>query len=56
MYPFKNDKVYLRNCWYVAAAARELDDGPIERMIMDYPVALFRMEDGTATAMRHGDS
>ena len=53
MYPFKNDKVYLRNCWYVAAAARELDDGPIERMIMDYPVALFRMEDGTATAM-HG--
>lgn len=53
MYPFKDDNVYLKNCWYVAAAAEELDDGPIERTIMDYPVALFRMEDGTAAAM-HG--
>jgi len=53
MYPFKNDYVYLKNTWYVAAEAGELDNGPIERTIMDYPVALFRMEDGTAAAM-HG--
>ncbi len=53
MYPFKDDNIYLKNCWYVAAAAQELDNGPIERTIMDYPVALFRMEDGRPTAM-HG--
>lgn len=53
MYPFTDDNVYLKNCWYVAAAARELDGGPIERTIMDNPVALFRLEDGTPTAM-HG--
>lgn len=53
MYPFKDDNVYLKNCWYVAATTEELDNGPVERMIMDYPVALFRMADGRPAAM-HG--
>lgn len=53
MYPFTNDNTYLKNCWYVAATSQELDDGPIERVIMDQPVALFKMADGTPAAM-HG--
>lgn len=53
MYPFRDDNVYLRNCWYVAATAAEIDAGPLERTIMDNPVALFRMEDGRPAAM-HG--
>ncbi|HWI84862.1 MAG TPA: Rieske 2Fe-2S domain-containing protein [Sphingomonas sp.] len=53
MYPFEGDEVYVRNCWYVAAAPFEIADGPIERTIMSSPVALFRMADGTPTAM-HG--
>ncbi|MDR7154358.1 phenylpropionate dioxygenase-like ring-hydroxylating dioxygenase large terminal subunit [Sphingobium xenophagum] len=51
MYPFSGEKSFLRNCWYVAAFADELDAGPIERVIMDEPVALFRMEDGLPAAM-----
>ncbi len=51
MYPFAEGNVYVRNAWYVAAFAEELDDGPIERIIMDEPIALFRMADGKPAAM-----
>jgi phenylpropionate dioxygenase-like ring-hydroxylating dioxygenase large terminal subunit len=51
MYPFRNDNVFLRNCWYVAAFNNELDAGPIERVILDEPVVLFRMADATPAAM-----
>lgn len=53
MYPFDSDETYVRNCWYVAANPSEIAAGPIERTIMDLPVAVFRMADGTPTAM-HG--
>lgn len=53
MYPFSDDNVYVRNCWYVAATAAEIDQGPIERTVMENPVALFRREDGQPAAM-HG--
>lgn len=52
-YPFESDESYVRNCWYVAASPAEIADGPIERMIMDFPVAIFLMADGTPSAM-HG--
>jgi phenylpropionate dioxygenase-like ring-hydroxylating dioxygenase large terminal subunit len=51
MYPFRNDNIFLRNSWYVAAFVDELKDGPVERTIMDEPIALFRMTDGTPAAM-----
>jgi phenylpropionate dioxygenase-like ring-hydroxylating dioxygenase large terminal subunit len=51
MYPFDDGSPFLREAWYVAAFAHELNSGPIERVIMDEPVALFRMGDGTPTAM-----
>lgn len=51
MYPFSGENSFLRNCWYIAAFADELDAGPVERVIMDEPVALFRMADGVPAAM-----
>jgi vanillate O-demethylase monooxygenase subunit len=41
----------LRNRWYVAAWARELDDGPVGRTIMDEPVVFFRGQGGKAAAL-----
>ena len=43
--------MYLRNRWYVAAAAPELDDGPLGRTIMDDPVVFFRTNDGVVAAL-----
>ncbi|MBT5048264.1 MAG: aromatic ring-hydroxylating dioxygenase subunit alpha [Rhodospirillaceae bacterium] len=43
--------MYLRNRWYVAAWARELDDGPVGRTIMDEPIAFFRAKDGKVAAL-----
>lgn len=33
---------YLRNCWYQAAWAYELDAGPLARTLLDTPLLLFR--------------
>jgi len=41
----------LRNAWYVAAWADEIDDGPIERQILGDAVALWRREDGEPAAV-----
>ena len=43
--------MYLRNRWYVAAWARELDEGPVGRTIMDEPVVFFRGADGVVAAL-----
>ncbi len=43
--------MYLRNCWYVAAWAYELADGPLGRTIMDEPVVFFRGADGRVAAL-----
>ncbi len=45
------DTMYLRNRWYVAAWAHELDDGPLGRTILDDPVVLFRAGDGEVAAL-----
>ena len=44
--------MYLRNCWYVAGWTRELDNksGLLARTILDEPVVLCRMGDGTLAA------
>lgn len=52
MYPFETD-AYLRNRWYVVATADEIAEGPIERVVMDEPIAVFRMSNGRPVAM-HG--
>jgi phenylpropionate dioxygenase-like ring-hydroxylating dioxygenase large terminal subunit len=44
---------YLRNCWYMAAWAEDLDPGKtLARTILDIPVVLFRNADGVAQAVR----
>ena len=43
--------MYLRNRWYVAAWAHELDGGPLGRTIMDQPVVFFRTGDGGTAAL-----
>lgn len=42
---------YLRNCWYVAGWADEIDTGPVARTFLEEPVALYRDDDGTAHAI-----
>jgi vanillate O-demethylase monooxygenase subunit len=42
---------YLRNRWYVAARAEELETGPVGRTIMDEPVVLFRGASGRVAAL-----
>lgn len=51
MYPFDGEQVFVRDCSYVAAFSDEVDDGPIERVIMDEPLVMFWMSDGTPAAM-----
>lgn len=42
---------YLRNCWYAAAYPHELEDGPVERKLLDVDIVLFRDEQGTVGAL-----
>jgi phenylpropionate dioxygenase-like ring-hydroxylating dioxygenase large terminal subunit len=39
---------FVRNAWYVAAWAEELDDGLVARTIMNQPLVIFRDADGKA--------
>lgn len=41
----------LRNAWYVAALAAEVNRTPLARRLLDMPVVLFRKLDGTAVAL-----
>ena len=43
--------VFLRNCWYVAAFANELDADFLARRILNEPIVLFRASDGTIAAL-----
>lgn len=53
MYPFSGDNTYIRNSWYVACLASEIDEKPLARTIMDQPVAIYRTQGGAPAAM-HG--
>lgn len=51
MYPFKEGYFAPKNRWYVAAWSDEVARKPMERWIMDQPVAFYRREDGTPVAV-----
>ncbi|MBM3488365.1 MAG: Rieske 2Fe-2S domain-containing protein [Alphaproteobacteria bacterium] len=43
--------MFLRNCWYVAAASQELGRKLLGRTILSEPVVMYRREDGTPIAL-----
>lgn len=43
--------MFLRNCWYVAAEARELGPAPLGRLLLGEPVVLYRRRDGAPVAL-----
>ena len=51
MYPLADGMFAPRNQWYVAAWSSEITRDPIERWILDEPVALYRKQDGTPVAL-----
>lgn len=51
MYPLSEGLYAARNQWYVAAWSSQVGREPMERWILNEPVALFRKEDGTAVAL-----
>lgn len=53
MYPFQSDKPYLHEQWYAAAWSTEVGRQPMERLLLDEPVVIYRTEAGVAVAM-HG--
>lgn len=42
---------YPRECWYVAARVEELGDTLVARRILDTPVVLYRLADGSVAAL-----
>ena len=40
-----------QNRWYIAAWSSEVTREPMERWLLDEPVALYRKEDGQAVAL-----
>ena len=42
---------YPRDQWWVAATADEVTRTPLQRWILDYPVVLYRKEDGGIVAL-----
>ena len=51
MYPLAEGLFAPKNQWYVAAWSSEVTREPIERWILDEPVAFYRTEDGSAVAL-----
>ncbi|MCB9954856.1 MAG: Rieske 2Fe-2S domain-containing protein [Caulobacterales bacterium] len=51
MYPFPADYCFPHNRWYIAAFSSELSDKPIQRTILETPVAIYRNSSGRAIAM-----
>jgi vanillate O-demethylase monooxygenase subunit len=42
---------WLRNCWYMAAWSKEVGDDGLARRVVDRPMFLYRVSDGTVVAM-----
>lgn len=51
MYPLNEGMFAPRNQWYIAAWSSEVGREPMERWILNEPVAFYRKEDGTAVAL-----
>ena len=43
--------MFIRNCWYVAAWPHEVGSTPLARTLLDEPVVLYRLPDGTPVAL-----
>ncbi len=43
--------MFLKDCWYVAAASHELERNLLGRVFANQPVVLFRKEDGSPAAL-----
>jgi vanillate O-demethylase monooxygenase subunit len=43
--------MFAYDCWYVAAFDHELSRAPIGRRILDQPIVMWRLEDGTPVAL-----
>lgn len=43
--------MYLRNCWYVAAWAKDVSDKPLGKIILEEPVVLYRKPNGSVVAL-----
>jgi len=52
MYPLPEGYFAARNHWYVAAWADEVKREPMERWIVNEPIAFYRTEDGRAVALQ----
>ena len=48
---FPAEQEYPRNQWYVAAFREELGRQPLARVLLDTPVVLYRLEDGSPVAL-----
>jgi vanillate O-demethylase monooxygenase subunit len=51
VYPLDEGYFAPRNQWYVAAWSREVTREPMERWLLDEPLAFYRTEDGTPVAV-----
>lgn len=51
MYPLYTDQLYVRNAWYAAAFSGELSQKPLQRIVMDEPIVLFRTVSGSVNAL-----
>ena len=51
MYPLSDGLIAPQNQWYVAAWSSDVTREPIERWILDEPVAFYRKQDGTPVAL-----
>lgn len=52
MYPLPEGSFAPRNQWYVIAWSDEITRDPIERWVLDEPIALYRKEDGSPVALQ----
>ncbi len=51
MYPLPEGLYAARNQWYVVAWSSEVSRSPIERWVLNEPIALYRKQDGQAVAL-----
>jgi vanillate O-demethylase monooxygenase subunit len=52
MYPLSEGMFAPRTQWYIAAWSTEIQRAPMERWILNEPIAFYRKEDGTAVALQ----
>ena len=47
----KANQPFVRNAWYIAAWAEEIDNGLLARTIMNQPIVIYRDADGNVGAL-----